>query len=65
MSNTVLIIGACSEISLSIAHKFAYHGYSIQLAARNIYRLRHHMSDIELRYETNVSLHEIDISFEH
>ena len=61
MSNTVLIIGACSEISLSIAHKFAYHGYSIQLAARNIYRLRHHMSDIELRYETNVSLHEIDI----
>ena len=61
MSNTVLIIGACSEISLSIAHKFAYHGYSIQLAARNINRLRHHMSDIELRYETNVSLHEIDI----
>tara|TARA_A100001015_G_C15037932_1_gene737579 strand:+ start:2542 stop:3276 length:735 start_codon:yes stop_codon:yes gene_type:complete len=61
MNNTVLIIGAFSEVSVSIAHKFAHHGYSIQLAARNISRLQRHMSDIELRYNTDVSLHEIDI----
>lgn len=57
---TVLIIGARSDIARAIAHRFARDGYAIQLAARNMERLKADKTDIELRYGVPVSLHEFD-----
>jgi len=61
MSNDIaLILGARSDIAMSLAHRFAKDGYSIQLAARNVENLASDKSDIELRYDITVSLHEFD-----
>ena len=45
---------------MAVAHRFASAGYDIQLAARNVENLADDKSDLELRYETSVSLHEFD-----
>ena len=57
---TTLILGARSDIAMAIAHRFAKEGYDIQMAARNVESLSADKSDIELRYEAAVSLHEFD-----
>ena len=57
----ILILGGRSDIGLAVAYHFAYKGYSIQLAARNCNNLKLKKSDIELRYNVNVSVHELDI----
>jgi len=56
----VLILGARSDIAMAIAHRFARSGYDIQLAARNADHLATDQSDIELRYQVTVTLHEFD-----
>jgi short-subunit dehydrogenase len=56
----VLILGAKSDIGLAIAHCFAALGHPIQLAARDVGRLRDDQSDLALRYNVAVSLHEFD-----
>lgn len=58
--NTILILGARSEIAMAVAHRFAKAGYDIQLAARNANNLTIDKSDLELRYCVSVSLHEFD-----
>ena len=58
--NNILILGAHSDIAIAVAHRFAEAGYQIQLAARNINNLAADKSDIELRYQVNVTLHEFD-----
>ena len=58
--NNILILGAHSDIAIAVAHRFADSGYQIQLAARNINNLAADKSDIELRYQVNVTLHEFD-----
>lgn len=58
--DTVLIIGARSDIAIAVAHCFAKEGYDIQLAARNISSLDVDKSDIELRYQVGVSLHDFN-----
>ena len=58
--DTVLIIGARSDIAISAAHCFAKEGYDIQLAARNKSSLNADKSDIELRYQVGVSLYNFD-----
>ena len=58
--DTVLIIGARSDIAISVAHCFAKEGYDIQLAARNKSSLDADKSDIELRYQVRVSLYNFD-----
>ena len=58
---TVLILGARSGMAIAIAHHFASLGYSIQLAARNLEELQPMKSDLELRYEIPVSIHEFDV----
>lgn len=45
---------------MAVAHRFAKAGYDIQLAARNVANLADNKSDLMLRYDTSVSLHEFD-----
>ena len=56
----ILILGARSDIAMAVAHRFAKAGYDIQLAARNVENLFDNKSDLELRYNILVSLHEFD-----
>lgn len=55
-----LILGARSDIGKAVAHAFASRGYPVQLAARNVEGLAEDKSDIELRYNVAVTLHEFD-----
>ena len=57
---TVLVIGATSDIGFAIAKKFASEKYSIQLAARNVNQLKTSQSDIQIRYGVSCSAHEFD-----
>src|SRR5690349_16659231 len=57
---TVLLLGAASDMAVAIAKKFASNGYTIQLAARNAEKLKPLQSDISIRYNTPVTLHEFD-----
>ncbi|MEW9920328.1 hypothetical protein AB2B41_11985 [Marimonas sp. MJW-29] len=56
----VLVLGARSDIVMTVAHRLAKEGYDIQLAARNAESLTADRSDIALRYHVEVSLHEFD-----
>ena len=58
--DSVLILGARSDIAMAVAHRFAGSGYDIQLAARNVQSLDADKCDIELRYQVSVTLHEFD-----
>jgi len=57
---TVLLLGAGSDIAVSLARKFASAGYSVQLAARNVQRLQPLQSDLSIRYSATCTLHEFD-----
>lgn len=57
---SVLILGARSDIGMAVAHKYASMGHPVQLAARNITSLEADKSDIELRFDVGVTLHEFD-----
>ena len=57
---SVLILGARSDIGKAVAHQFASSGYPIQLAARQVNTLADDKTDIELRYRVSVTLHEFD-----
>lgn len=57
---TVLILGATSDIGLAIAHRFAREGYAIQLAARNSDQLEPARSDIAIRFQVPVTTHRFD-----
>jgi short-subunit dehydrogenase len=57
---TVLILGASSDMAVAIAKKFAAAKYDIQLAARDVQRLQPLQSDLAIRHNVAVSLHEFD-----
>ena len=57
---TVMILGGRSDIGLATAQCFAGAGYHIQLGARRAASLSAEKSDIELRHDVQVSLHEFD-----
>jgi decaprenylphospho-beta-D-erythro-pentofuranosid-2-ulose 2-reductase len=57
---TVLILGATSDIGIAIAKKFAAENYNIQLAARKPGQLEPVKSDIEIRYKVECTIHEFD-----
>ena len=59
-NESVLILGARSDIGMAIAHRFAQEGYDIQLAARNAASLEADRSDIKIRCGVRVTLHEFD-----
>lgn len=58
---SVLILGAKSDIAMATAHRFAKAGYDLQLAARKSESLEADKSDMILRYNVQVSLHEFDV----
>tara|TARA_A100001015_G_C15025002_1_gene729990 strand:+ start:892 stop:1629 length:738 start_codon:yes stop_codon:yes gene_type:complete len=61
MKNKIaLILGARSDIAISVAHRFAKEGYDLQLAARNIKSLSDHKSEIQLNHGVMVTLFEFD-----
>jgi len=57
---TVLLLGATSDIGMAIAKKFAAAGYNIQLAARKPELLGPLKSDIDIRYKVDCTLHAFD-----
>lgn len=56
----ILILGARSDIGKAVAHKFAALGHPVQLAARNVDSLAAEKTDMELRHNVPVTLHEFD-----
>ncbi|WP_315820847.1 SDR family oxidoreductase [Paraflavitalea speifideaquila] len=58
--STILILGAASDMAMAIAKKYAAEGHAIQLAARNVQRLKALQSDISIRYNTSCTAHEFD-----
>lgn len=58
--DTVLILGARSDMAKAIAHRFAQAGHPIILAARNSETLTPEKTDLELRYRVDVSLMDFD-----
>jgi decaprenylphospho-beta-D-erythro-pentofuranosid-2-ulose 2-reductase len=57
---TVLLLGAASDMSVAIARKFAKEGYNLQLAARNVQRLKPMQSDLSIRHQASCDLLEFD-----
>ena len=57
---TVLILGATSDIGMAIAKKFAAQKYNIQLAARKTESLEPLKADIKIRNQVECSLHNFD-----
>lgn len=60
MSKNALILGATSDMALAIARKFASHGYSLTLAARNLDKLKTFQSDINIRHRVPVDIVHFD-----
>jgi len=56
----VLILGARSDIGRAIAHAYAARGHPVQLAARGADTLEADRTDIALRHDVTVTLHEFD-----
>ena len=54
--NTVLILGATSDIAQAIARQFASHNYSLQLAARDPIQLERLASDLRIRFQVSVQV---------
>ena len=52
--NTVLILGATSDIAQAVARKFAQENYHLQLAARRPERLKNLASDLQIRHGIEV-----------
>ena len=57
---TVLIIGAQSDIAKSLAKKFAENNYDLILTARNIDQLTQ-STDLKVRYNIDIDIHEFNI----
>ena len=57
---TVLLLGAVSDIAVSLARKYAASGHTVQLAARNAERLQPLQADLTIRYGVSCTLHEFD-----
>ncbi|MBC2667220.1 SDR family oxidoreductase [Novosphingobium flavum] len=60
MTQTILILGARSDIGLAVAHAFAAKGWAVQLAARDAVALSAEQADIAVRFNVPVTLHELD-----
>lgn len=59
--NTLLIIGAKSDIAKAVAHEYAENGYNLILAGRKINELDEFSSDLNIRTGKKVILKELDI----
>ena len=57
---TLLILGASSDIGIALAHRFAKEGFDLQLAGRNSENLKNDCSDLKIRYNVEVITYEFD-----
>ncbi len=57
---TILILGATSDVAMSLARKFAFQKYNVYLAAKNCDRLLPFKSDLTIRYGINCELFEFN-----
>lgn len=57
----VLILGASSDVAMSLARKYASEGYDILLAAREPEKLEDDASDLRLRFQKDVTLLTFDV----
>jgi len=60
VAQTVLIVGATSDIARAIAREYARLGLRLQLAARNGENLHADAEDLSLRHGASVSVHELE-----
>ncbi len=60
--NTVLIIGAKSDIAKALARAYAANHSNLQLAARKVHELETFANDLRIRHRIDVSLYELDIT---
>ena len=58
---TVLILGALSDIAKSIAHEFGEKGYNLILAARKTNELKIQSEDLKIRYNIDVNFYVGDL----
>lgn len=58
---SVLILGASSDISIALAHKYAAEGYDLLLAARDPDALSDEAADLRTRHERDVQLISFDV----
>jgi decaprenylphospho-beta-D-erythro-pentofuranosid-2-ulose 2-reductase len=61
MTQSVLVLGAASDMARAIAHEYARGGASIILAARDAQRLEADAVDMRLRYSGEVRVAEFDV----
>ncbi len=57
----LLIIGAKSDIAVSVAKAYAAEGYNLYLAAKNSASMKEFASDLQIRYDRKVSIFELDV----
>ena len=60
MSEKILILGAKSDIAISIAIKLAENGNALQLAARNVVELEGLRNELCSKHNVSITLHEFD-----
>lgn len=56
LKSEVLILGATSDIGMSLGKAYAEKGFNLILASRNVNRLDNYKLDLENRFDTKVSL---------
>lgn len=61
MAQSVLIIGASSDIGRAIAAEFARHGHDLVLTARDPSQLAKDAEDLRLRHRVAVAVHRLDV----
>lgn len=57
---TVLLLGALSDIGRALARHYAAHGWRVQLAARRAERLHPEAQDLRIRHQAEVQTFEFD-----
>lgn len=60
MTDTVLVLGARSDIGLAVAHRFAAAGHPVALALRDAAEFEAARADIAIRHDVSVTLHDYD-----
>ena len=60
-NESVLILGALSDIAKSIAEKYCQNGYNLHLTARKIDDLKLFSKNLKVQYDVNVNIYELDL----
>ena len=64
--DSILILGATSDIALAIAYQYARNNFKVMMAARNIDKLAEVKNDIEIRHSVPVEVYNFDaLDFNH